>query len=178
MQLPALIGLLAAISLQAQQSFVPDDFNVPEVFEHEKFRIRVLTVNDVIKDYDAVMSSRAHLQGVFGPESTWPSEDLSLEQDLIDLGWHQKEFQIRSSFTYTVVRPDESEVIGCLYIYPTSRGDYDSCAFMWVRESVLNEGLDALLYETVKSWLAEDWPLKQVAYPGRSLSFEAWDALK
>ena len=172
-----LIALIGPFFAQSQQSFIPDDFEVPEVFEHEKFRIRVLTVNDVVKDYDAVMSSREHLRGVFGPRSKWPSEDLSLEQDLIDLGWHQKEFQIRSSFTYTVVRPDESEVIGCLYIYPTSRGDYDACAFMWVRESVLSEGLDDLLYQTVKKWLSEEWPLKNIAYPGRALSFEAWDQL-
>lgn len=77
-----------------------------------------MTVNDVIKDYDAVMSSLNHLQGIFGPNSTWPEADLTLEQDLIDLGWHQKEFQIRSSFAYTVVSPDETRVLGCLYIFP------------------------------------------------------------
>jgi len=79
-----------------------------------------LTVNDVIKDYDAVMSSLNHLQGIFGPNSTWPEADLTLEQDLIDLGWHQKEFQIRSSFAYTVVSPDETRVLGCLYIFPVA----------------------------------------------------------
>ena len=68
----------------------------------------MLTVNDVVKDYDAVMTSVDHLRGVFGPHSTWPRPDLTLEQDLIDLGWHQKEFQRRRSFSYTVVAPDES----------------------------------------------------------------------
>lgn len=35
--------------------FVPDDFNVPEKLENEYFTIRMLTVNDVVKDYDALI---------------------------------------------------------------------------------------------------------------------------
>ena len=33
--------------------FVPDDFEVPELLEHERFRVRPLTVHDVVEDYDA-----------------------------------------------------------------------------------------------------------------------------
>ncbi len=66
----------------------------------------MLIVNDVVKDYDAVMTSLDHLKGVFGPKSYWPSAELTFEQDLIDLGWHQKEFQIRRSCTYTIVSLD------------------------------------------------------------------------
>ena len=76
----------------------------------------MLTVNDVVKDYDAVMTSIDHLREFDGPGTKWPSKDLSLEQDLIDLGWHQKEFQKRRSFTFTVVSLDETKVLGC-YIY-------------------------------------------------------------
>lgn len=82
------------------KKFAPDSVTIPAGIETQDFRIRMLTINDVVKDYDAVMSSIDHLQGVFGPGSSWPSADLTFEQDLIDLGWHQKEFQIRSSFTY------------------------------------------------------------------------------
>jgi len=147
--------------------FVPADFNVPDTLENQYFRIRMLTVNDVVKDYDAVMTSLDHLKGVFGPNSKWPSKDLTFEQDLIDLGWHQKEFQRRSSFAYTVVSLDESEVIGCLYINPTAKGDYDAVINMWVRTSVLVQGLDTILFNTVKEWIAKDWPFKKVAYPGK-----------
>lgn len=34
---------------------VPDDFEIPEVLETERFYLRPLTINDVVKDYDAVM---------------------------------------------------------------------------------------------------------------------------
>ena len=158
--------------------FVPVDFKVPETLENQYFRVRMLTVNDVVKDYDAVMTSLDHLKGVFGPDSKWPSRDLTFEQDLIDLGWHQKEFQRRSSFAYTVVSLDESEVIGCLYIFPTTKGDYDAEITMWVRTSVLDQGLDSILFNTIKEWVAKDWPFKKVAYPGREITWEYWELLK
>ena len=157
--------------------FVPADFKVPDTLENQYFRIRMLTVNDVVKDYDAVMTSIEHLQEMY-PTSSWPTKELTFEQDLIDLGWHQKEFQKRSSFAYTVVSLDESEVIGCLYINPTSKGDYDAEITMWVRASVLDQGLDAILFNTVKEWVVKDWPFEKVAYPGREISWEDWELLK
>ena len=73
------------------KKFVPDSVIIPTGIETKDFRIRILTINDLVKDYDAVISSVDHLRGVFGPDSSWPSTDLTLEQDLVDLGWHQKE---------------------------------------------------------------------------------------
>jgi hypothetical protein len=175
-----LILFLVAItghSLGQTIPFVPAEFNVPTVFENKYLRIRPLTVNDVVKDYDAVMSSLDHLQGVFGPNSAWPSPDLSFEQDLIDLGWHQKEFQIRSSFAYTVVTLDEKRVIGCIYIFPTSKGDYDASITMWVRADVVEDGYDTILFNTVKGWVSKDWPYKKPAYPGRTITWEQWSSL-
>ena len=64
---------------------MPQDFNVPEVLQTDKFRLRMLSVSDVEKDYEAVMTSIGHLRGVFGENSKWPTKDLTLEQDLRDL---------------------------------------------------------------------------------------------
>ena len=85
--------------------FVPAEFKVPAKLETKEFRLRMLTVNDVVKDYDAVMTSVEHLKTIW-PGGSWPV-GLTFEQDLIDLGWHQKEFQTRRSFAYTVVTPSE-----------------------------------------------------------------------
>ena len=116
---------------------IPDDFKIPEQLETNKFRLRMLTINDVVKDYDAVMTSIDHLQKTrpFGPDNKWPTKELSLEQNLIDLGWHQKEFQKRTSFAYTVMNLDESKCLGCVYIYPSSNSEYDAMVIMWVRQS-------------------------------------------
>ena len=159
------------------KSFIPIGFKVPHSLQNEHFRIRMLTVNDVVKDYDAVMSSIEHLNEMY-PSSTWPSKGLTFEQNLIDLGWHQKEFQNRSSFAYTVVSLDESQVIGALYINPTAKGDYDVSVTMWVRASVVKNGLDAILFDAVKKWVSKDWPFRKVAYPGREINWSEWESLK
>ena len=65
--------------------FAPESVSIPDGIETENFRIRILTINDLVKDYDAVMSSIDHLKGIFGQKSSWPSQDLSIEQDLIDV---------------------------------------------------------------------------------------------
>ena len=153
--------------------FLPESFQVPHKLETPPFTLRPLTIHDLVKDYDAVMSSAAHLKGVFGPGSTWP-EGLTLEQNLIDLGWHQKEFQRRRSFTYAVFSPDDSRELGCVYIYPSPKKGFDAQVVMWVRESVLKDGFDKLLFDTVVDWLNTDWPFTGVAYPGRTISWADW----
>lgn len=158
--------------------FVPADFEVPQLLENNYFRIRMLSINDVVKDYDAVMTSIDHLQGVFGPGSGWPPADLTLEQDLVDLGWHQKEFQRRSSFAYTVMNPGESQCLGCVYIDPCPKQGYDAEVYLWVRQSTFEDGLDPVLFQTIREWISHDWPFEKVAYPGREIPWEAWEEMK
>jgi hypothetical protein len=45
---------------------LPADFEVPELLETDRFRVRPLTIHDVVKDYDAVMTSREHLWDQLG----------------------------------------------------------------------------------------------------------------
>ena len=72
-------------------AFLPDDFVVPTLVAGLRFRIRPITVHDVVKAYDAVMSSRELLWERFGEVAEWPPADLTLEQLLVDLAWHQKQ---------------------------------------------------------------------------------------
>lgn len=162
------------------KKFIPENFNIPIIFETEKLRLRMLSINDVVLDYDAVMSSVEHLQKAmsFGPDNKWPSKQLTFEQDLIDLGWHQKEFQNRSSFAYTVMSLDEKICLGCVYIYPSPNDLYDAQVVMWVRQSVVNEGLDEYLFKDVKKWILEKWAFEKPGYPGREISWESWNKLK
>ena len=154
---------------------VPDDFEVPEALETGRFRLRMLTIHDVEADYEAVMSSVDHLKTIWN--TTWP-EGLTLEQNLIDLGWHHKEFQRRTSFAYTAVAPDESRVLGCVYIYPPSREGFDAEVYLWARADEPANGLEAELEDTVKSWLDERWPFERVAFPGRDMTWREWGRLE
>jgi hypothetical protein len=155
--------------------FVPSDFAVPATLETDEFRLRMLSVHDVVKDFDAVMSSVDHCKTIW-PGGTWP-EGLTIEQNLIDLGWHQKEFQTRRSFAYTVVNPSESKVLGCVYVEPSHKRGYDAEVYLWARQSELAGGLEDRLYAAVKDWIATVWPFEASAFPGRGVAWEAWRTL-
>jgi len=157
--------------------FVQDDFIVPEKLETEKFRLRMLTVDDVEKDYEAVMSSREHLRSLANQENeedTWPKENMTIEEDLADLARHQDEFLKREAFVYTVMSLDESMCLGCVYIDPSEKKDFDAEIFLWARESELKNGLEELLFETVRNWVKEKWPFKNVAFPGLEIEWSKW----
>ena len=177
LRISLVLSLFIPTSIMAQSTnpFVPKEFKIPEKLETQEFRLRMLTVNDVVKDYDAVMTSVQHLKTVW-PGGTWP-EGLTFEQDLIDLGWHQKEFQRRTSFAYTVVTPSESKVVGCVYVNPTPKRGYDAVAYLWARQSELESGLESRLFSAVKDWLAKEWPFKKVAFPGRDIDWKEWSKI-
>lgn len=144
---------------------VPKDFIVPEEFKDSEFTLKPLTIRNVIKDYDAVMSSVGHLKGLMD-DSGWPDR-LTIEENLIDLGWHQREFTERHSFAYTVLSPNDHECIGCCYIYPSEKKEFEVQAFYWIRQDMLSDGLEERLGEVFKEWLRKEWPFKSIEFPGR-----------
>ena len=148
-----------------EKPFIPSSFVVPGVFETDQFRLRMLSVEDVEKDYEAVMESRQLLRSLFGGE--WPRDGFTVQENLEDLQRHQREFEQRKAFAYTVVSLDEARVLGCLYINPTEPEDTDAQVHMWVRQSAYDEGFDPVLFQTVKRWMQEAWPFERVVYPGR-----------
>jgi hypothetical protein len=125
----------------------------------------MLSVDDVEKDYEAVMESRELLHAQFG--GPWPREGFTLQETLADLERHQREFEQREAFAYMVVSLEESWVLGCVYINPSEDEDTDAEVYMWVRQSEFDKGLDPILFETVRKWLEETWPFERVKYPGR-----------
>jgi len=137
---------------------LPHGFDPPATLEHERFRLRMLTVDDVEQDFEAIKERIAADGTVRG------APGLTLEQNLIDLGWHQKEFQLGRSFAYTVVAPDESRVLGCVYVDPDEEADAQ--VRLWVRLDAF--GLDPVLEEAVRAWIEREWPFERVRWPGRT----------
>lgn len=154
--------------------FVSKNFKVPDSLVTIYFKLKPLSKKYAEKDYSAVMQSIDHLKGVFGPKSDWPQNNLTLEDDQWDVALHEKEFISRKSFTYTVTTIDESKVLGCVYIYPSSKKDYDAEIAMWVSKPAFDNGMDPVLFVAVKNWIIEQWPFKIVAYPGREISWKEW----
>jgi len=139
---------------------VTDGFDVPAGLEHERFRLRMLSVDDVVKDFDAICS-RVDREGVAQEPFV-----ATIRENLVDLGWHQKEFELRRSFAYTVVAPDESQVLGCVYLFPSET--HDVRVRLWVRRSAWEDGLDPALEQAVRDWLERDWPFTSVDWADRA----------
>ncbi len=144
--------------------FVPASFVVPPVLETEHFRLRMLSVDDVHKDYEAVMETQAHFHSL---GYDWPRDGFTLAENLADLEAHQREFLAREAFAYTVVSLDESRVLGCVYINPVESADADARVRMWVRTSEFDKGLDPIIFREVKKWMETSWPFTRVTYPDR-----------
>ena len=138
---------------------LPDGFEPPAGYVHGRFRLRMLRVSDVDADYDAVRERVA-------PDGTpRGSPGLTREQNLVDLGWHEKEFQLRRTFAYTVLAPDASRVLGCVYVDPDVAADAQ--VRLWVTRAAWDDGLDAVLERAVREWIDREWPLESVRWPER-----------
>ncbi|MEP7205943.1 MAG: GNAT family N-acetyltransferase [Casimicrobiaceae bacterium] len=128
--------------------------------------MRSISIHDAFKDYDAVMSSREHLWRRFGTLWGWPEADLTIEQNIVDLGWHQKEFQRRSSFDYAVMSLDDTRLLGCVYIDPPVHEGTDADVWFWARQSELASGMETELESFVARWLRDKWPFGAVSLNG------------
>lgn len=146
-------------------SFVPDEFTPPAGLDHDAFRLRPLGAEHNESDYAAWTSSVEHILATPGYEgSSWP-HPMTLDENRMDLTEHAGEFAAREAFVYTVMERDSETVIGCLYIYPSERPEYDAKVRSWVRAA--DAGLDPVLYRLVTDWLATSWPFETVDYAAR-----------
>ena len=149
------------------RAFVPDGFAVPRELVTEEFRLEPLGPQHNAGDYEAWMSSIDHIRATPGFEGwRWPDPEMTPEQNLGDLQQHAEEFAQRSGFTYTVLDPATSDVIGCVYIYPEKSEQHDARVSSWVRAS--RPELDVQLWRAVTDWLADEWPFERVAYAERA----------
>lgn len=143
---------------------VSEEFNIPNELKSENFLARKLLARDVYLDYMAVISNVELIRKTRG--GTWPSSELSFEDDFIDLCWHQREFENKTSFAYTVMSKDQTECLGCFYLYPAgfrkeapSGSDVD--VSFWVTQKAYKNGLYEELYFSLRKWLKKKWQFKK-----------------
>ena len=148
--------------------FVPADFDPPRELVLPAMHLVPLGVEHNESDHAAWTSSIAHIRATPGFESAeWPpTEGMSLDANRGDLKEHARDFVERTGFTFTVLRPGTNEVIGCVYIYPAKNDEHDAQVRSWVRADVGE--LDARLYASVSTWLADRWPFDRVLYADRA----------
>ena len=162
---------------QSPYPFVSSDFTPPESLATKTYRLRMLAIADVVKDYDAVMSSEAYIKALWD-NSRWPT-GLTFEQNLVDLGWHEKEFQRKRSFAYTITDPDDARILGAVYINPTRKVGYDAVVYLWTRPAEQTDLVTPeMVREDVRRWLEAEWPFENPVFPGTDISWDGWDALE
>ena len=153
---------------------VPDEFEAPLDIDFPDFIFRPLNESVAELDYEAVMSSRSDLCNIFGRDDSWPSDDMTLEQNREDLRGHWNLFEARSSFAWTVLDLEGDRCVGCVYFYWPLLPEHDATVYLWARSDELSNGLDGRLETTVKSWIAETWPFASPAFPGRDIPWDEW----
>jgi hypothetical protein len=147
--------------------FVQDGFDPPTSLVTDDFRLEPLGPQHNEADHAAWTSSIEHIRSTPGyPDGKWPPADgMTLERNLSDLQRHADDFAQRVGFTFTVLDPDDSDVIGCVYLYPSKSEEYDVTVQSWVRADRAH--LDVPLADAVAAWLATDWPWQRLDRRGR-----------
>lgn len=153
--------------------FIDASFEPPKSFDSSHFHFCMLEPSVAALDYEAVMSSQKRLQGMFGKQSQWPDKDMTLAENVASLKQHKQEFLARKAFAFSVFNTNKNKCLGSVYIDPTLSENHDCEVYLWIRNSCYQ--LDSLLYQAVVKWLDKSWPFTCVAFPGRTISWQAWN---
>ncbi|GAA5317565.1 MAG: hypothetical protein AseanaTS_27700 [Candidatus Pelagadaptatus aseana] len=121
------------------------------------------------------MSSKERLRSVFASQTEWPRDDMTLLENKNDLIRHQREFENREAFAYSIFTPDRQEYVGCVYINPTKVQKYDTEVFLWVTDEYIEA--EEQLLSTMKTWLSDEWPFQAIGFPGRDIPWHDWELL-
>lgn len=153
--------------------------SIPSRLQTDEFLLRPILAADAARDHEAVMETRVDLRT--WEQSSWPSDDFTVDanrQDLADLEQRHLE---RRAFTYTVLTPDGATCLGCVYIFPTTATfltkatvtpvteeaqwtEIDAVVYFWVRQSRVASGMDVRLLAAIRTWLDETWMLTRTVF--------------
>jgi hypothetical protein len=148
------------------------EIDAPQELRTGDFLLRPIRVSDAELDHDAVMESKEFLRK--WEQSTWPTDDFTVEANREDLANLEGRHSTRDAFTYTVMNLNQTECLGCVYLIapdhsmyagahvsPLTSDEWSTCdatIFFWVRKSRLAQGLDRALLDALVSWLDQEWP--------------------
>jgi hypothetical protein len=159
-------------------SFTDSNILVPAELRTDEFVLRPIVADDAELDFAALMETREYLR--LWEQSSWPEDDFTVEANRADLVGLEERHAAHRAFTYTVLDPNGTQSLGCVYIFPTSAtflaksavtqvgddewGNVDAVVYFWVRLSQMQEGLDARLLTALRAWFTDEWKLERVVY--------------
>lgn len=159
-------------------SIIDSDEPIPAGFETAAFVVRPITPDDAELDHAALMETRELLR--LWEQSTWPTDDFTVDENRDDLVGLAQRHADRRAFTYAVLSPDGRESCGCVYLFTTSAAfltkatvtalgdddwsDVDAVVYFWVRLSQMKQGVDARLLAALRPWLRDAWRAETPVY--------------
>lgn len=162
--------------------FYPAGASVPHGFQTQHLLLRPLLAADNALDYAAVMASREYLQA--GTSGLWPQDDFTPAENLQDLQEHEADHAARTSFTFTVMNPEGSECLGCVYLNsldellekyaaltPAPHSFPPGCGYVdfWMRPACQAAGLDRHLLDQLLDWFDREWQFPRVVFTANQL---------
>lgn len=147
--------------------WLPADFQHPTVVQATPdVHLRPIRASDVDIDMVAVLGNQEMLWSIYGEAWQWPPATMTREQDEEDLAHHAADMEEHRSFNYAILRSDESELLGCLYIEPIEPDLPAGIAEVswWLVGSASPE-LRSRMDRLVPEWIEQDWPFTEVRYP-------------
>jgi hypothetical protein len=112
-----------------------DELRPPPALRTRESLLRPIRTDDATLDHEAVMASKEMVR--IWEQTGWPADGLTIDQNREDLRRLVARHNDGSAFTYTVLVPDESLCLGCVYIFPTDFGTYTRASI-----TPLQEGID------------------------------------
>lgn len=159
-------------------AWLPDRFAHPTYVEiGSDLHLRPISPLDTDLDMVAVMGSRDRLWSMFGEIWGWPPADMTHEQDREDLQHHADEMERHESFNYALFDPDETALMGCVYIDPTDKPGADADVAWWVVDELAGTAVESRLDTFVPAWVEASWPFVSPRFVGRDLTYAQWAAL-
>jgi RimJ/RimL family protein N-acetyltransferase len=154
-----------------------DDLRPPGALRGPDFLLRPITLDDVERDFAAVIASRDDLR--LWEQSGWPADDFTVEDNRRDVADLVERHTAGRAFTYAVTDADDTDNVGCVYVFANDAGflaraertplgdgawdDLDALVYFWVRTDLRQTGLDARVLAALRPWFAREWSLSTVA---------------
>lgn len=151
---------------------------VPTELRTAEFFLRPIVADDAELDHAALMETRLYLR--VWEQSTWPEDDFTVEANRQDLANLEQRHAEHRAFTYTVLDPNGTECLGCVYVFPTSASflakstvtpvsddewaDVDAVIYFWVRLSQMETGTDERLLVALRGWFSKEWKVERAVY--------------
>lgn len=126
---------------------------LPRRAHRRGFQMTPLSPAEVDEDYAVVMQT-AHL--LSDAPGSWPN-GLTLEENLADLAWHEREFTARRSFAW-ILRDSDGLYLGCFYIYPDLGKRHSARVVLWLRDRPDRRALAKMMKPDLTDWMAASLP--------------------